>query len=61
MTEAIKSALVSFCDDIEMTGGVGINAKGNHFPLGDEDWIDLGETYIKACKALGREPLIVQS
>jgi len=25
---------------------------------GDEDWIDLAYTYLNACKALGRKPLI---
>lgn len=58
MSKAIRDALEEFCMDIESTGGL---VKGNHGPLApaaDPDWSDLGDTYIKACKALKRKPQI---
>jgi len=27
-------------------------------PVGDPEWIDLGDVYIKACAALDRKPMI---
>lgn len=53
------AAMESFIDTIESTGGVTRNAKGLYEPGGDPGWIDLGDSYIAACKALGREPKIV--
>jgi hypothetical protein len=51
-------ALDEFCGDIDQTGGVVVTEEGLHAPVADRDWVDLGETYVKACKALGREPQI---
>ncbi len=51
------NALAEFCDTIEDTGGVKKDDKGYHVPVADEDWIDLGEAYMRACDALGRKPV----
>jgi hypothetical protein len=59
----VKDALVEFCKDIEQTGGIEPyfedGREGMYCPVADNDWIDLAETYRKACKALGRKPMIV--
>lgn len=55
----VVSLLKEFVDDIEATGGVMARESGLFVPLGDPEWIDLGELYIKACKALAHKPLIV--
>ncbi len=51
-------ALASFCSTIEATGGVMKLEDGLHAPVGDENWIDLGEAYLDACLALDRLPKI---
>ena len=51
-------ALASFCSTIEMTGGVRQEGTGLYAPVGDPDWIDLGEAYLEACLALDRLPKI---
>lgn len=51
-------ALTALCDTIESTGGLVRGDSGLLAPAGDEDWIDLGEAYVLACRALGREPMI---
>lgn len=51
------SALWNFCDVIDNTGGIKKDDKGYHVPVADEDWIDLGEAYMRACDALGRKPV----
>lgn len=43
---------------IEATGGLVAYRDGTHAPLGDRDWIDLGDAYIAACAELKREPVI---
>ena len=58
----VKDALVEFCKDIEQTGGIEPyyeDKEGTYAPVADNEWIDLAETYLKACKALGRKPMIV--
>lgn len=57
----VEVALLQFVDVIESTGGVLRNPTGSgHFvPVADEDWVDLGEAYIEACRALDRKPKIV--
>ena len=57
-TTEVEAILLEFINDIEQTGGVVECLDGLHAPVADEDWIDLGETYLKACRALGREPVI---
>lgn len=43
-------------DLVNATGGCIKDAKGFVVPKCDEDWIDLGEAYVKACEALGEKP-----
>jgi len=57
----VKRILLEFVKDIDATGGVcKFEDTDNYAPVGDKDWIDLGETYLKACKALRRRPHIVK-
>jgi len=51
-------ALEDFCETIEATGGVEILDDGNATCAGDEEWIDLADSYLKACFALRRDPKI---
>lgn len=57
---SVEVALLQFIDAIESTGGVLRNPTGSgHFvPVADEDWVDLGEVYMQACKALDRKPMV---
>lgn len=57
LDDALK-ALEMFRSTIEATGGVVLNSHGHYEPVGDQDWIDLGESYVRACEALGREPMV---
>ena len=57
MDRELVTALESFIGAIEATGGVFVDPKGYPCPVADPDWIDLGEAYLKACRALGREPV----
>lgn len=52
--------LAEFVSDINLTGGVYLDKKGLHHPVADPDWIDLAETYLKACQAIGKKPTIVE-
>lgn len=54
-----EEVLIEFCKDIEDTGGVKLDAGGSGcvVPLADDTWIDIGETYLKACEVLNRDPL----
>ena len=54
----IKAALLAFVKDIDDTGGVHASSTGDFVPAADPSWIDLGATYVKACKALRRQPVI---
>jgi len=56
--EAMRKALMEFVQSIDNVGGVILLSNGLHVPVIDEDWIDLGEAYVEACKALGRGPRI---
>jgi len=57
----LKKVLREFIGDIDATGGVcKFEDTDDYAPVGDKDWIDLGETYLKACKALRRRPHIVK-
>lgn len=60
-TEAAAGPLRQLIDTIEATGGLLRDEHGQPRPLADEDWIDLGEAYLGACRALGREPMIQES
>lgn len=57
-TKKLKDALKMFCEDIDSTGGVAMNAKGYYYPLGDPDWLNIADSYIQACRALGRKPFV---
>lgn len=46
---------------IEITGGVLRYPDGTHAPAADHDWIDLGEAYLEACKAIGKEPMVTDA
>jgi hypothetical protein len=48
------TALEDFINTIEATGGIRAFEDGTYGPEADEDWIDLGDSYIKACAELGR-------
>jgi hypothetical protein len=50
--------LIEFCDTIEAAGGVARDQQGLHGPVGDPEWVDLGEAYRDACLALDRLPKI---
>lgn len=39
---------------VELTGGVSIDGEGAH-PVGDPDWVDIGDAYVEACHAVGRK------
>ena len=58
----VYDALKEFCKDIEQTGGIKPHEDkdGTFVPAADEEWIDIAETYLKACKALGRKPKIAK-
>ena len=58
-----KKILLEFVKDIDATGGVFRKGFRSAYegtetcaPVGAKDWTDLGETYLKACKALRRRP-----
>lgn len=57
MADKIREALLQFCETIEATGGVKEDVDGYTCPVIDDEWIDLGEAYLSACAALGREPM----
>jgi hypothetical protein len=54
-------SLSEFCDDIDATGGIVISERGEYEPVADQDWVDLGSTYVTACHVLGREPMIAET
>ena len=50
-----KKALNCLIRTINATGGVYIDRDGNVCPVGDPEWIDLGEAYSLGCYAMGYE------
>lgn len=52
--------LEALVQTIEDTGGVVHDRKGLYQPLGDREWIDLGDVYVQACRAIGRQPKLVE-
>jgi hypothetical protein len=56
--DLLRAALWDLVSTIEATGGVIEDEFGNTFPEADHDWLDLGEAYLAACQALGRQPLV---
>jgi hypothetical protein len=57
MDQELTKALECFVEAIEATGGIAIDGQGYACPVADPDWIDLGDAYLKACRALGRKPV----
>ena len=53
-----EGVLQEFLDDIESTGGVIRCGVGIFAPAADVTWTALGATYVHACAALGRPPMI---
>lgn len=63
LTPTIEEALREFVKDIDQTGGLvkadcdGSDAGGYFAPSADPEWVDLGDTYLKACAALNHTPV----
>jgi hypothetical protein len=55
---APRSALVDFVETIEMSGGAVEHQDGTFAPQADPTWTDLGDSYLRACRELGREPKV---
>jgi hypothetical protein len=55
---AAVQALRDFVLTVEVTGGIftDVEAGGVVAPYADPDWCDVGEAYLLACTALGRQP-----
>lgn len=56
----MRRALIEFVKTINATGGVVLFNDGNVAPAGDTEWTDLGDAYLSACAALGREPKVIR-
>lgn len=48
--DGVRAALAHFVGAIEVTGGI---LRGDGAPVGDPEWPDLGDAYVRACAALG--------
>lgn len=60
-TETLRSALLDFAVTIEAAGGlIRDDHDGDLCPVGDTSWTDLSDSYIKACQALNKEPMIAE-
>lgn len=59
MDEFKDKVLLDFIKDVEDTGGIAVNDDGVEAPVADPTWTDLAQTYRKACKAMNREPLVL--
>jgi hypothetical protein len=57
-TDAVRAALDGFVETIEAAGGCLHHEGGVLAPVGDPEWTDLADAYIRACTAIGRSPLI---
>ena len=55
-----NSDSVSACSTTLPTGGVERDEMGLYAPVGDPDWVDLGEAYLDACLALDRLPKLAK-
>jgi hypothetical protein len=58
MLTPAERALLEFVETIDTLGGVFLASDGEHRPVGDPDWSDLGRAYMQACEALGQDPKI---
>jgi len=52
-----EDALMRLCNTIDATGGIVEFKDGTCAPVGDTEWIDLGDAYMAACDALDRKPV----
>jgi hypothetical protein len=59
--DATTTALLAFVTTIESAGGVTTDSQGHTVPVADDEWIDLGDAYLQACKALRRAPRMVDA
>lgn len=58
-SDPVREALLEFVKDVEDTGGVvRLPDSTQYEPKGDREWTDLGTTYIHACRALKRPPMV---
>ncbi len=57
LADPIRAALDEFCANIDATGGLTRGEEGLPVPCGDPEWLDMADTYLKACAALGRTPV----
>jgi len=58
---ALITALSALIETVEATGGltnVGPDERPSLAPAADDDWLDLADAYLLACKALNRLPKI---
>jgi hypothetical protein len=55
---APREALDALIATIEAIGGCVRDEGGFLAPAGDPDWIDLADTYLAACAAVGRTPMV---
>lgn len=58
-SQKLLAMLQSFFYDIESTGGVYVKDGAAAGCAASPDWLDLSQSYVVACEALGRKPLIV--
>jgi hypothetical protein len=59
--DATTIALLAFVTTIESAGGVTTDSQGHALPVADDEWIDLGDAYLQACKALRQEPKMLDA
>ena len=57
MNDEMATVLRAFVDAIDTLGGVKSVGDGV-VPVGDEDWFDLGDVYLDACRVLDRHPVL---
>ncbi len=53
-----EEVLLDLVETIDSVGGILINENGYAVPVCDQDWVDLGEVYLEACKILNRFPMV---
>lgn len=55
---AAKRAVVALVESIESTGGLIYDDDRVLVPYADQEWSDIADVYLEACKAIGRKPMI---
>ena len=56
--QKLRAVVDELISDIEATGGIVFDIEDTPCPLGAPEWSDLGTTYLHACRAIERHPLI---